>query len=308
MKAAASSCRTWTNLMSCWRRRSASMMPLMPSPGRPNTTCTPQSWSTSTKTSLAFSAIAQASIGFARDRTGKPVGRRLVPPGATAPARATRNALLVLLRLQARDQRHQVLGVLFFLLEDALDEPSLRRIVVAEPADDLRIGLDRDALGHQVLLDHRDEVVAFDVIRVAARRQPLGAAIGLAVQLGDALGHPVGVFLFFLGVLQELGLHRLRMDAVGRVVVPLVPQHAHDLGGEHLVQYFHHLLVVALVSGRDGALVDGGAGALADSLAVGHEWLHGVFLASREFAASSQARGGAGCAPITPRLRQGSAV
>src|SRR6059036_1914551 len=43
MNAADSSCRTSTNLILSLRRRSASIKPLMPSPGSPNITSTPQS-------------------------------------------------------------------------------------------------------------------------------------------------------------------------------------------------------------------------------------------------------------------------
>src|ERR1051326_2781488 len=42
MNAAASSWRTCTKRISSWRWRSASMMPLIPSPGRPNTSVMPQ--------------------------------------------------------------------------------------------------------------------------------------------------------------------------------------------------------------------------------------------------------------------------
>src|SRR5215510_3150172 len=70
MKAAASSWRTCTNEMRSWRVRSASMRPLMPSPGRPKTTRTPQSISRSTKTSdvvvdiCASGLKSTASVGL----------------------------------------------------------------------------------------------------------------------------------------------------------------------------------------------------------------------------------------------------
>src|ERR1051325_60141 len=57
MKAADSSCRTWMNRIRSWRWRSASMMPLMPSPGSPKTTSTPQSWMVSISTSAAVCAM-----------------------------------------------------------------------------------------------------------------------------------------------------------------------------------------------------------------------------------------------------------
>ena len=53
--------------------------------------------------------------------------------------------------------------------------PSISRrvvdVLVAEPADDLAVGLDRDPLGDEVLLDHVDQVGAGDVLGVAALDQ-----------------------------------------------------------------------------------------------------------------------------------------
>src|SRR5688572_11143240 len=48
------------------------------------------------------------------------------------------------------EEARQVVGVLFLHLQDVLDQPPRGRIVVAEPADDLGVGLDGDPLGHQV--------------------------------------------------------------------------------------------------------------------------------------------------------------
>src|ERR1051325_2679336 len=57
MNAADSSCRTWINRMaSCFLRR-ASIIPFIPSPGRPKTTLTSQSISLSTRISAAVLAI-----------------------------------------------------------------------------------------------------------------------------------------------------------------------------------------------------------------------------------------------------------
>src|SRR5947207_6317446 len=55
MNAAASSCRTRRNWIRSRRWRSASMKPLMPSPGSPNTTLTPQSMRRSTTRSAVLS-------------------------------------------------------------------------------------------------------------------------------------------------------------------------------------------------------------------------------------------------------------
>jgi hypothetical protein len=39
----------------------------------------------------------------------------------------------------------------FFLLEDLFDEVARRRIVIAKPTDDLRIGFNGDSFGNQIL-------------------------------------------------------------------------------------------------------------------------------------------------------------
>ena len=77
------------------------------------------------------------------------------------------------------------------------------------------------------------------VLRVAARREALGIEIRFAAELDDAFGDPVGMRLLFVRVLEELGLHALRVDALRHEVVPLVAQHADDLGRERLVQHLH---------------------------------------------------------------------
>src|SRR5437660_7256386 len=57
MNAADSSCRTCTKVTRSCRVRSASMIPLMPSPGRPKTTRTPQSIRRSINTSAVVVAM-----------------------------------------------------------------------------------------------------------------------------------------------------------------------------------------------------------------------------------------------------------
>src|SRR3954468_15734499 len=54
MNAADSSCLTWMKGMRSWRVRSASMIPLMPSPGSPKTTSASHAISGSTRMSAAF--------------------------------------------------------------------------------------------------------------------------------------------------------------------------------------------------------------------------------------------------------------
>ncbi len=70
MKAADSSCRTWMKRTLSWRWRNASMMPLTPSPGMPNTTSTPQSIKVSTRTSPAV--LAMGLLLSLRPRTQNP--------------------------------------------------------------------------------------------------------------------------------------------------------------------------------------------------------------------------------------------
>src|SRR5437763_3200786 len=83
MKAAASSCRTCMKRTRSWRWRSASMMPLMPSPGSPKTVSTPQWVMPSTSTSAAVSAIAllptscssPSGVTNSRPNAAQPVNR-----------------------------------------------------------------------------------------------------------------------------------------------------------------------------------------------------------------------------------------
>ena len=58
MNAAASSCRTWMNRIRSCRFRSDSMMPLIPSPGIPKMTSTPQSIKLFTSTSADVSIVS----------------------------------------------------------------------------------------------------------------------------------------------------------------------------------------------------------------------------------------------------------
>src|SRR5438128_905639 len=58
MNAAASSCRTWMKRMWSWCVRKDSMIPLIPSPGRPKIVSTPQSMRRSIRTSAAVVDMA----------------------------------------------------------------------------------------------------------------------------------------------------------------------------------------------------------------------------------------------------------
>src|SRR3954469_112339 len=63
MNAADSSWRTWIKRTFSWRTRRASMMPLMPSPGRPKTVSTPQSIRVSMSMSDAFILCLSQRVG-----------------------------------------------------------------------------------------------------------------------------------------------------------------------------------------------------------------------------------------------------
>jgi len=162
-------------------------------------------------------------------------------------------------------------SVLFLRGQDAFQHPASGGIVLGDVADHLAVGVDGDPLGHQVLLDHVDEVVALDVFGVAAREEAFGVEVRLAPELVDALGDQVSMGLLLAGVLEEFRGHGLRVDARGHVVVPLVAKHAHELGGERLVEKTEDGLAVAAIGGGDGALLDVAARAPAELLDVGEK-------------------------------------
>ena len=118
-------------------------------------------------------------------------------------------------------------------------------------------------------------VVALDVLGVAAVGEAVGVEVRLALQLRDAQRDLVGVAQLLVGVLQELRGHRPGVEALGHVVVPLVAQHADDLGGQRLVEHLDHPLAVGAVGVGDRALLDLLPGPLAEGLDVGEEVAHG---------------------------------
>ena len=134
-------------------------------------------------------------------------------------------------------------------------------VLVADVVDHLAVTVDRDALGDEVLLDHVDQVLSLDVFRVTARGEPVRIQVGLAVQLHDARGDLVGVLLFLVCMLQELGLDRVCRDTLGHEVVPLVAEYADDLRRQRLVEELEYRLAVRRVAGRDRAFHDVLAGA-----------------------------------------------
>src|SRR6185437_15954572 len=78
MKAALSSWRTWMKRMRSWRVRKASMIPFMPSPGRPKTMSIPQAMRPSTSRSDAVSVMGlQLAFCLALQSTSSQLLRRL---------------------------------------------------------------------------------------------------------------------------------------------------------------------------------------------------------------------------------------
>src|SRR5262249_50225450 len=81
------------------------------------------------------------------------------------------------------EQVEHVAGVLLLLGQDALDHHPGDRVLLAEVARQFTVVLDRDALGDQVLADHRLEVIAGLVLGRRARGQRLRIEVGRAAQL-----------------------------------------------------------------------------------------------------------------------------
>jgi hypothetical protein len=79
--------------------------------------------------------------------------------------------------------------------------------------------------------------------------------------------------LLLVRVLEELRGHRLGVDALGHEVVPLVAQHADDLGGQGLVEQADDGVAVRLVALGDGAVLDVLARPVAERLDVADELL-----------------------------------
>ncbi len=108
---------------------------------------------------------------------------------------------------------------------------------------------------------------------MAARHEPLGVEVRLTPELSDAGGDAIRVRLLFESVLEELFARDFTADPLGRVVVRLVAKGAHDLRGQRLLQDVDHFANVLAEVTADRALFHVGAGALADLLDIGLEWL-----------------------------------
>ena len=172
---------------------------------------------------------------------------------------------------QSLEKVGQIVGVLFFLLEDLLHQSAGGRVFALEVPYDRAVSVDGDALGDQIFGQHTAQRVRDHIVGVAARGEALGREIGLATELGDALGDTVGVRLLFLRVLHQLSSDRMAGDAAdcrAHVVVIAVPQHAHQFGRQRVVEQLDDGLAVALIILSDRALFDVLSRALFDRLEI----------------------------------------
>src|SRR5947199_116711 len=89
----------------------------------------------------------------------------------------------------------------------------------------------------------RPSLLFVGVVGEAVRRK-----VRLAAQLHDARGELIGVALLLVRMREEFGGDALRMDAFGHEVMPPVAQHAHDLGGERVIELPEHRFPIGAVS------------------------------------------------------------
>src|SRR5689334_7776790 len=98
------------------------------------------------------------------------------------------------------EQVEDVVGVLFLLGQDVLNQPPGGHVGVAEPPDDLLVRGDHDALGGEVLLEHALQVVVGErlVGGMRAGGQRGRIEVGVAAKLADPLGDPHRMAPFLL--------------------------------------------------------------------------------------------------------------
>src|SRR6266481_5427170 len=154
------------------------------------------------------------------------------------------------------EQVVHVVRVLLLLREDPFEEHPGGRIPVAEVAHHLAVGLDGDALGDQIFLDHVDQVLSLDVLRGGPGADPVRVQVRLAAELIDPLGEEIEMLLFLLRVLSELLLDRLASEAGRADGVELVAEDADDLRGDRVVQEGDGVLHLAAVVLRDGTFAE----------------------------------------------------
>src|ERR1700687_622307 len=182
-----------------------------------------------------------------------------------------RSALLRDLPREVLEQVRQVVGVFFFLGLNLLDHASRSSIEGRKKSGHFTVAVDRDALCHQVFLDHVDQVLALDVLGVAAAQQSVRRQIGRPAQLHDSLRYKVRVLLFLACMFQKILWHGAGMNTLGHEIVALVSKHTDDLGRERFVEDLDRGLGVAAVTRRYGASLDVLARSLAQCFYVGEK-------------------------------------
>ena len=110
-------------------------------------------------------------------------------------------------------------------------------------------------LGNQVFTNHVYQRIPLDIFRVAPRLQALIKVRG-AVQLRNAFGDCVGVFLLSFRVFEKFFRDRLRMDSGSHVVMTFVAQNANQFGSQSLIQDLHCRFAICLVTFSDFAAFD----------------------------------------------------
>src|ERR1700722_1760850 len=159
-----------------------------------------------------------------------------------------------------------VIRVLFFLRENPLEHHPCRRVLVAEVAHHVAVGLDGDALGHQILFDHVNQVLTLDEFRCRPGKEALRIEVRLAAELIDPLTKQVQVRLLFFGVLRKLLFDRLTRKPGRGDRVELVAQYAHDFGRHSMVEKRDGIVDLAVIVLRDGAFAQMAARALSNLL------------------------------------------
>ena len=181
----------------------------------------------------------------------------------------SRGRRVIDLAVVSLQQVEHVVGVLFFVGQDAFQHDARGGVLVGEITDELPIVLDGDAFGDQIFPDHFDQAFRIGVLRGGSDGQTLGIHVGRSAQLVDALGHEPHVLLLFFGVLLEFVFDAVAGETNGANGIGCVPEHAHDFRCQHGLEDVDGLLRVTFVGGRDGAFFEVGAGPRAKGLDVG---------------------------------------
>lgn len=155
------------------------------------------------------------------------------------------------LRIDNEEVVGKIGGVFFFLSEDVLDHSPCRRVVLSEIPNHLLVDLDHRPFGYEVLPDHVGKGFALDILRCRTLKQRGGIEVRLAAQLLDAFTDHVGMLTLFVGMFLEFIGNGASVHARRHEEMVHVTEHAHDLRGECLVEYFNRLVLVTLVGRGD---------------------------------------------------------